>query len=92
MTTVNQLFEKRTRLDEAIALTDSVLDDIRKFNQEGQTAAGYAAALAAVLMTADIVRVGLSSTFCVAAAEFAAMDKGIESVDKFLKATRNRTA
>lgn len=86
MTTIHDLFLQRNQLHQCAALMRESIQDIDTIQKEGTEAAGYAAAWAAVLMTTDILRIGLSAGDRRARLLFQGLDRAIARADKVLVA------
>jgi hypothetical protein len=82
--TVLSLLDDRQRLEVAERAIVAAIHDMDSAGRGAQFNAGCAASWAAVMMTADIIRAGLSAGIRVADAEFQAIDKGIERANIFL--------
>lgn len=78
------LMSDREKLETAAKAIDAAIHDMQAARADAQFNSGCAAAWAAVMMTCDIVRAGLSSAFRVADREFQAIDKGIALANHFL--------
>jgi hypothetical protein len=72
------LFAERNRLKALIADVESVRPDILRFEREGQAYVTAAVITAAVLMTVDILKVGLSAADRRAAFLFKKFDGGVD--------------
>jgi hypothetical protein len=101
METQEQLRAKRRRCEIAIANIESAMQDIRKYQKDGATDAGWAATIAATMMVVDIVKHGVAAVDKRADYLFKAIDHFshrdermkalLDSVDSPLRGARSAT-
>jgi hypothetical protein len=101
METLEQLRAKRTRCELAIVNIEAAMQDIRKYQNDGATAAGWAATIAATMMVLDIVKEGVAAVDRRAEFSFKVIDHFshrdekmkalLDSVDPSLRGARSAT-
>lgn len=86
MPTLHELITKRARVAEALRMINQAQQDIERAGSEGSYYAGLAAVWAGVLLTADIVKDGVSAADPRAALAFSEIDKAVDKANKLLVA------
>jgi hypothetical protein len=84
MSSLKELAAKRFLLGEAVRMMTDAQRDMRRYQSEASLYCGYAAAWAAVLMTVEIVKIGLTASDSKAAAAFSVIDRSIDQANKLL--------